>query len=273
MNNHLQFSNAKIDCKQSHYHAGALRERHHHDTSWVVSTFRGSCSLNMRSAENLLTPKSLVYVPAGEAHSNVFGSQGAEVFVIAIDPAWTGDRLDMLRREIEEPRTAPSGMFHGLVLKIYREFQSPDALSDLIVEGSFLELIGRWMRRDFHNHRSAPAWLQRVKAYLQDSFREPISLAQVAHAAGVHPSHVSREFHRAYGVTIGEYLRTLRVESVAQHLAHRKNPASLTNLALEAGFSSHAHMTAVFNRVMGMSPSQYRRAHGLGQSVDRKSIP
>jgi hypothetical protein len=71
---------------QAHYQAAALRQRHYHDSAWVVFTLTGSFALTMRSAESLLTPRSLLYVPAGEAHSNVFGSQGAEVFVTAIDP-------------------------------------------------------------------------------------------------------------------------------------------------------------------------------------------
>ena len=269
----LQFSNARIDCRQSRYQAGALRQRHYHDSAWVVFTFTGSFALTMRSAESLLTPGSLLYVPAGEAHSNVFGSQGAGVFVTAIDPAWIGDRLENVSAEAEKPRIAPAGLLTGLALKIYREFQSPDTLSDLIVEGTFLELLGRWFRQDFQKDASAPLWLREVKGLLHDSFREPVSLNQVAQVAGVHPSHVARAFRRAYGMTIGEYVRKLRVEFVAERLARaRKDTASLTDLALGAGFSSHAHMAAVFNRVIGMTPSQYRKAHGFHQSVDKTSI-
>jgi len=257
----LQFSNARIDCRQSRYGAGALRQRHYHDHTWVVFTFTGSFALTMRSAESLLTPRSLVYVPAGEAHSNVFGSQGAGVFVTAIDPAWIGDRLDMARAETEKPRVAPAGFLTGLALKMYREFRSPDTLSDLIVEGAFLELLGRWFREDFLKERGAPSWLRQVKGLLHDTFREPVSLDQVAKAAGVHPSHVAREFRRAYGMTIGEYVRKLRVEFVAEQLLRpQKDAASLTDLALNAGFSSHAHMAAVFHRVTGMTPSEYRRS-------------
>jgi AraC family transcriptional regulator len=227
----------------------------------------------MRSAENLLTPKGLVYVPAGEAHSNVFGSQGAEVFVIAIDPEWIGNRLDIVSDKAEAPRIDPAGALTGLALKIYREFRSPDTLSDLIVEGTFLELLGRWFRGECPNDRSAPLWLRQVKGLLHDSFRGPLSLDQAAQAAGVHPSHVAREFRRAYGLTIGEYTRKLRVESVAQQLVHtRKNTISLADLALETGFSSQAHMSSVFKRVTGMTPSEYRRAHGLHQSADKTPI-
>ena len=273
MHSHLQFSNARIDCRRSHYQAGTLRQRHYHDRAWVVFTFTGSFALTMRSAESLLTPKSLLYVPAGEAHSNVFGSQGAGVFITAIDPGWIGDRLDIASAKAERPRIAPAGSLTGLALKMYREFRSPDTLSDLIVEGAFLELLGHWFREEFHKDRGAPLWLSQVKGLLHDSFREPVSLNQAAQAAGVHPSHVAREFRRAYGMTIGDYMRKLRVESVAQQLMQpRKDTASLADLALGAGFSSQAHMSAVFKRIIGMTPGEYRRAHGLHQSVDRTSI-
>jgi AraC family transcriptional regulator len=272
MHAQLQFSNARIDCRQARYQAGALRQRHYHDSAWVVFTLTGSFALTMRSAESLLTPRSLVYVPAGEAHSNVFGSQGAGVFVTAIDPAWIGDRLEVVSAEVENPRIAPAGLLTGLALKIYREFRSPDTLSDLIVEGAFLELLGGWLRQDFHKDRGAPFWLRQVKGLLHDSFREPVSLNQVARAAGVHPSHVAREFRRAYGMTIGEYVRNLRVEFVAERLlCPGKDTVSLTDLALDAGFSSQAHMAAVFHRVMGMPPGQYRKAHGLHQSGSHQS--
>jgi len=273
MHAQLQFSNTRIDCRQADYQAAALRPRHYHDSAWVVFTLAGSFALTMRSAESLLTPRSLLYVPAGEAHSNVFGSQGAGVFVTAIDPAWIGDRLEIVSAEAEKPRIAPAGLLTGLALKIYREFRSPDTLSDLIVEGAFLELLGRWFRQDFHKDRSAPLWLRQVKGLLHDSFREPVSLNQAAQAAGVHPSHVAREFRRAYGVTIGEYMRKLRVESVAQQLVHpRKEAPSLADLALGAGFSSQAHMSTVFKRMIGMTPGEYRRAHGLHQSLLHQSV-
>lgn len=271
MDDQLQFSNARIDCRQSHYQAGAVRQRHYHDRAWVVFTFTGCFALTTRSGESLLTARSLLYVPAGEAHSNVFGSQGAGVFVAAIDPAWIGDRLETVSEEAETPRIAPAGLLTGVALKIYREFRRPDTLSDLIVEGSLLELLGRWFRQDFPKDRGAPLWLRQVKGLLHDSFCDPLSLNQVAQAAGVHPSHVAREFHRAYGMTVGEYVRKLRAEFVAERLARPGNTTSLTDLALDAGFSSQAHMAAVFHRVIGMTPGQYRKAHGLHQSVDKTS--
>jgi AraC family transcriptional regulator len=261
---HFQFSNSTIDCRHSLYDAGASLQRHYHDSTWVVLAFSGSFSLTMRSRETILAPRTLFYLPAGEMHANVFGSQGAGVFITAVDPGWLSNRLETVDADADRPRIGPPGYLRGLALKMYQEFKSPDALSDLIVEGAFLELLGRWFRGGLDQPNDAPAWMRRVKAYLQDSFRDAVSLNEVAQVAGVHPSHVAREFHRIYGMTVGEYVRKLRVEFVAERLIHpHKDTPSLTDLALCAGFSSHAHMAAMFKSVTGMTPTEYRKAHGI----------
>lgn len=217
-----------------------------------------------RSRETTFGPRSLFYLPAGEMHAASFGSHGAGVFVTAVDPRWIGNRLEIVDDDAERPKVAPPGYLRGLALKMYEEFKSPDALSDLIVEGAFLELLGRWFRGGSRQANDAPAWMRRVKAFLQDSFRGPVSLNEVALVAGVHPSHVAREFQRMYGMTVGDYIRKLRVDFVADRLIQpQKEVLSLTDLALGAGFSSHAHMAAMFKRVTGMTPSQYRKAHGI----------
>jgi AraC family transcriptional regulator len=261
---HSRFSNSTIDCRQSLYQAGASLQRHYHESTWVVLAFSGSFSLTLRSRETMLAPRSLFYLPAGEMHANVFGSQGAGVFITAVDPGWIGNRLEIANADPDCPRIAPPGYLRGLALKMYEEFKSPDALSDLIVEGAFLELLGRWFRGGFDQPSDAPGWMRRVKALLQDSFRDGVSLYDVAQVAGVHPSHVAREFHRIYGMTVGDYIRKLRVEFVAERLIRpHKDTPSLTDLALCAGFSSHAHMAAKFKRVTGMTPTEYRKAHGI----------
>src|SRR5450755_101769 len=160
---HLQFSNSKIQCRQSHYQAGKLLERHYHDDSWVVFTFSGSFSLTMRSREAVVTPQNLLYVPAGEMHANVFGSRGAGVFITAFDPAWIGNRLDIIDSNADRPRITPASYLRALALKMYEEFKRPDALSDLIVESALLELVARWFRENVRPHRDAPPWMRRVR--------------------------------------------------------------------------------------------------------------
>jgi AraC family transcriptional regulator len=229
-----------------------------------VLPLAGSITHIERSQETVLQSKSLLYLPAGETHADVFGPVGACCFITSIDPAWISNRLEGNHITGQVPRVAEGGDLYALGLKLYEEFKRPDNLSGLIVEGAFLELLGRWYRKHSHRSRGAPVWLKRVKTFLEDSFRESISLSDLSYVAGAHPAHVAREFHRVYGLTVGAYIRKMRVDFVAERLStsSEETPA-LAHLALDAGFSSHAHMSWTFKRTMGMTPSQYRRVHRI----------
>ena len=216
-----------------------------------------------------------MYVPAGEIHATEFGRGGACCFFVAFNELWISNRLEHSRIDAQRPKIAIGGYLHAFALKMHAEFKNPDSLSDLIVEGAALELLGRWLREGSHQSQDAPGWLRSVKALLHDCFRDSISLSDLSQAAGVHPSHIAREFHRVYGLTVGDYLRKLRVGFVSEQLRNSfKKRSSLTDLALHAGFSSHAHMSSVFKRVTGMTPSQYKEAHKIPsrQSAERNSV-
>jgi hypothetical protein len=115
----VQFLNA-IECREVAYSAGTVRERHFHDATWVVFPLTGSFALNMRSQEIMLAPRSLLYVPAGETHANVFGAQGARIFVASIDPAWDQTVSRSLRHRGDLRRGALPRL--PQVIKFYEEW-------------------------------------------------------------------------------------------------------------------------------------------------------
>ena len=81
-------------------------------------------------------------------------------------------------------------------------------------------------------------------------------MKEVARAAGRHEVHVAREFRRFYGMSIGDYLREMRLDSAALQLSDRR--ADISQVALECGFSSHSHLCRAFKLRFGVTPSQFR---------------
>jgi AraC family transcriptional regulator len=75
---------------------------------------------------------------------------------------------------------------------------------------------------------------------------------------GVHPVTLARGFRRAYGCSVGAYLRRLRVARAAQRLAETDD--ALAEIALEAGFADQSHFSNLFRRETGVSPSAFRRS-------------
>lgn len=84
-----------------------------------------------------------------------------------------------------------------------------------------------------------------------------LNLQALAKETGYSRVHFLRMFRAATGYPPHNYLLNLRVDRARELLA---NPTlSLTDIALECGFSSHSHLTRVFRQLLGSTPSEYRR--------------
>ena len=73
-----------------------------------------------------------------------------------------------------------------------------------------------------------------------------------ARLAGLSPSRFQHVFTRALGVPFGRYRQWCRMGRVARTMAAG---GSLTHAALDAGFSSSAHLSAAFRTMFGIKPS------------------
>ena len=102
-----------------------------------------------------------------------------------------------------------------------------------------------------------PSWLAGVVEQLHTERPGSIGLADLAAEANVDPAHLGRVFRRHYGVSIGTYLRRLRLDWAAATLADTDSPVA--RIASEQGFSDQSHFTRAFKRHTGVTPARYRR--------------
>ena len=97
--------------------------------------------------------------------------------------------------------------------------------------------------------------VQRVIERMRDLSAD-LDLDTLAAETGYSQRHFIRMFRAATGQTPHHFLINLRLDHAKKLL--RLNRASLIDVAAACGFSSHAHMTHVFRRVLGVTPSDYR---------------
>ena len=83
----------------------------------------------------------------------------------------------------------------------------------------------------------------------------PLSLADMALLAGLRSVDFMKAFKASFGVTPHQYVLDRRIER-ARHLLQQSH--SLTDIAHELGFASHAHFSATFRARTGETPSAYR---------------
>jgi AraC family transcriptional regulator len=103
---------------------------------------------------------------------------------------------------------------------------------------------------------STPPWVKRITEYLTTAGEQP-SLTDLAKEVGVHPVSMARAFRRHHGCTIGEFVRTNRIQTACEKLRHSR--LRIGEIAHQTGFSDQSHFTRCFKRVMGVSPGEYRR--------------
>ena len=108
--------------------------------------------------------------------------------------------------------------------------------------------------------------------FMRDHLHEPFGLERVLEHLDVSRRLLHERFQRLLGRPPYDYLCRLRIERATQLLSLPNRP-KMRKIASECGFSSAARMRLVFQRIIGMSPLEYYRLHGVvaaSKSPDKK---
>ena len=100
--------------------------------------------------------------------------------------------------------------------------------------------------------------LLRARDYMDRHYAEPLDLDDIARRAHASKAHFVREFRATFGETPHQYLLTRRIER-AKHLLHTTQ-LPVTDVCLSVGLQSLGSFCTSFKRVVGVTPSAYRRS-------------
>jgi AraC family transcriptional regulator len=100
--------------------------------------------------------------------------------------------------------------------------------------------------------------IARVLRRMESVSAEPVTIADLASAAGLSSYHFLRTFKRVTGVTPHQWLLRARLRDAAMHLVASSRP--ITEIALDVGFDDLSNFIRSFRAEFGVSPRQYRTA-------------
>jgi AraC family transcriptional regulator len=239
---------------QARYSKGFRIGRHEHSLPGLTFVLDGDFTERFANGAHACDRGTLIVKPPDAAHSDAFGGAGARCLIVEVEP-WRYRALREHASALDDLVVEHGGRLAGLAESVSRELAAPDALTPLAVEALVLDLLVELGRAEMRR-RAAPGWLAPLRDLLEAEFRRPLVLGDVAARVGVHPSHVARVFRRHFGVSVGEYVRRLRVEHVARALATTSMP--LGEIAAEAGFADQSHMSRAFSVATGFTPARFR---------------
>jgi AraC family transcriptional regulator len=112
--------------------------------------------------------------------------------------------------------------------------------------------------------------IDRVIDYLRRNLDRPVKLRELANVAGFSEFHFHRIFGAVSGETLNNFTNRLRLEKAARLLRYSDN--SLTDIALDCGFSSSATFSRAFRSGYDTSPSQFRKSGEIKKSKICKEL-
>lgn len=98
-----------------------------------------------------------------------------------------------------------------------------------------------------------------VRDYIHANYHRQIYLTELADLAQLSEYHFCRMFKESLAQTPQAYLLGVRIEQVKLLIDNTKNNVmSLSDIALQCGFSNQSHMGRYFKKLVGISPREYR---------------
>lgn len=131
-----------------------------------------------------------------------------------------------------------------------------DEVAYFVGEAVLAHAVGASVR-DQAPHPSHAARVEHAIDEIERACQQPLSLADVASAAGLSPFHFLRVFRRVTGTTPRQYIIGARLRLAVQLLLDTDRP--ITQVAYDVGFQDLSNFIRTFHGAVGVSPREYRR--------------
>ena len=266
---------ARIRVDRRERDAGYTMSHHHcHSHYELVCIERGACRFLVEDRVIDLQEGSFLLIPPNLFHYShypfgaclrcgiYFRSSDLSQELTALLPGGEGFFSRVQVFQTPASRRAPIA---GLLNALAEEERLTDERSALMLRLRLHELLLQCSRvcsfpadvpADIH---TSDRQILQAARFINEHFRQQISAADIAAAAGFSPNYLSRKFREAVGIGVHEYLVFIRLRSAAGELV--STDSSVTEIALRCGFSDSNYFKDAFKKKYGMTPRMYRKTH------------
>lgn len=239
------------------------------DADLVLITAQGRGVLRLKSREYSLTAGTVAFIPRGVPHSYFTPKDGLWEFY------WmhpSGEAAAGFLNTVSK-----RGEFIAEFEPGYGYSQRMETLMALCTqhEPDFEWRVSEQVSALLHRMavglcaKPSPRSLSsRAAAYMEQHFREPVTLDEIAQSLFVSTAHFIRAFKKETGITPHQYLTEHRLLFAAQLLEF--GDSRVEEIAAQVGFSSSSLFISNFRRRYGCTPLQYREMVSAKFSLDVK---
>lgn len=132
----------------------------------------------------------------------------------------------------------------------------------LLIIAAIYEILGLLYEKCLLNFKEAPTLsdikFAKVIKYINDNFRDKISVEEISFKFGYNKSYFCRKFKSITGTNIMNYIMILRLEEAKKML--KETNEVIMHIAENCGFVDFPYFCRSFKRHYGKTPSEYRKS-------------
>lgn len=256
---------------------------HWHPAVEIIMPLENDYTAIMGQDKYLLKPGDIFIIPSGELHHLVAPPEGIRLIFLFDYSVLSKIRgFSYLTPYISQPvlinREKYGSIYDKeaqLILKMCNDYFCDNNLRELVVYSHILDFFACY--GSFHiamdnqssydnsesiRNKDLMDKLGKVFNYMDEHFMDEITLEKAAYIAGFSKFHFTRLFKQCSGYNFYDYLCLRRVKSTEILLL--KPNLSITEIALQSGFSSLSTFNRTFKRLKNCTPSEYRNLYNKG---------
>tara|TARA_R110001606_G_scaffold380322_1_gene540793 strand:- start:1809 stop:2657 length:849 start_codon:yes stop_codon:yes gene_type:complete len=223
---------------------------HHHENPYFTYLLQGKLFESNKKESYYLEPGSLLFHNWQDAHYNIKPPEYTRGFHIELNEKWFSN-YNIQITDFEGSINLKNPLIKNLMNRVFIESKINDQYSNLSIETSLIDIFGS-IKKTEDKILKRPIWVNNLQELL---FEENIdySLKNLSAILEIHPIHLSREFSRYFGTTLGNYIRLLKLNKAFCLLA--SNKFSMTEICYKCGFYDQSHFITNFKSVYKTTPT------------------
>ncbi len=247
-----------LECGHFFYEAGYSLRRESYDSFLLMYVQKGNPAVEIDGRTILVPPNSFVLLDC--YHFHAYSSEEAWEclwchFDAIVARHWYSSIVSRLGNvfTLPEPHLALSRLND-----IYHAFSSKAVVKEALMSKYLTDILTSFLLSTPLEHRghSHADIAEETTAYINEHFKENVTVEELASRASMSPFHFIRIFKKETGFTPHDYLINTRIAN-AKYLL-KNSTLSVKDICYSTGFSCESVFCSAFKRCLGVTPAQYR---------------
>lgn len=228
-------------------------EWHYHENPYFTYIIQGKLFEASKKKSEYLTSGSLLFHNWQDAHYNIKPQGRTRGFHIELNSNWFKNN-DIKSFEFEGSLNLKNPKIISLFNQVFFETKINDEQSQISIEQLILQIFHKIQNRKIQT-KNRPKWVKTLEEIITEEPTNNFSLSILSEVLNIHSSHLSRDFSKYFGCTLGDYIRLQKVNKAILLIAKKK--FSMTEICYQCGFYDQSHFIRNFKRVYNSTPTNF----------------